>query len=128
MGERLAIAVFHQLDLRLDACGIVVNPPPHHEILRAAPPHANRAGRRARWRRVVGVRRCSRGGDLREGAPNAVAKAPRFVGDIGRQEQVAVECAALGIAAGDVVEDVDGHAPSGEAGKGSLCPRATYVS
>ena len=55
------------------------------------------------------------------GAPDAPADdegAAQLVGDVGRQEQVAVARAALGIAAGDVVEDADGHPPRGEAGEG----------
>ena len=55
------------------------------------------------------------------GAPHAPAddeRAAQLVWDVGRQEQVAVARAALGIAAGDVVEDADGHPPGGEAGEG----------
>ena len=40
------------------------------------------------------------------------------MGDVGRQEQVAVARAALGIAARDVVEDAYRHPPGGEAGEG----------
>jgi hypothetical protein len=55
------------------------------------------------------------------GAPDAPAEdegAAQLVGDVGRQEQVAVARAALGIAAGGVVEDADGRPPRGEAGEG----------
>ena len=59
-------------------------------------------------------------GDV-HGAPHAPAddeRGAQLVGDVGRQEQVAVARAALGVAAGDVVEDADGHPPRGEAGEG----------
>jgi hypothetical protein len=40
------------------------------------------------------------------------------VGDVGRRQQVAVARAALGVAAGDVVEDADRLPSRGEAGEG----------
>ena len=55
------------------------------------------------------------------GAPDAPADdegAAQFVGNVGRQEQVAVARAALGIAAASVVKDADGHPPRREAGEG----------
>jgi hypothetical protein len=65
---------------------------------------------------------CAAAGAARNvhGAPDAPAddeRAAELVGDVGPQEQVAVARAALGIAAGDVVEDADGHPPGGETGE-----------
>src|SRR6185312_16826732 len=58
-------------------------------------------------------------GDV-HGAPDATADdegAAQLVGDVGRQEQVAVARAAPRIAARGPIEDADGHAPRGEAGE-----------
>ena len=52
-------------------------------------------------------------GDV-HGAPDATAddeRGAQLVGDVGRQEQVAIAGAALGVTAGDLVEDADGYPP-----------------
>ena len=56
-------------------------------------------------------------GDV-HGAPDAAAddeRGAQLVGDVGREQQVAVAGAALRSAARGVVEDADGHAPRGQA-------------
>src|SRR5260370_310612 len=86
---------------------------PAPDATRRADPARDRPGEGGE-RVGVALLECAaaRAAGIVHGAPDAPAddeRAAQFVGDIGRQEQVAVARAALRIAAGDVVEDADWH-------------------
>ena len=103
-----------RLDARPAACCI--------EAQRRADPAGDRAGDGGERVGVTLLERsaCRAAGDV-DRAPDAAADdegGAQLVGDVGREEQVAVASAALRVAARDVVQDPDGHALRRQPGEG----------